>query len=97
MSAYMIVHVTVSDMEKFKAYSEAAKATLKTYGAELLFKGKVADVLTGEHDYKMSAVMKFPNDSSITEWYNSIDYQALIPLRDSAADIVLVGIEELLN
>jgi uncharacterized protein (DUF1330 family) len=94
MSAYMIVHATVKDNEKFKKYSESAGPTLKQFGAEVLFKGKVSEILTGQHSHKISAVMKFPEHQSITNWYNSKEYQELIPLRESAADVVFVGVEE---
>jgi len=94
MSAYMIVHATVNNVEKFKSYSEAAGPTLKTFGAEIVFKGKVTDVLVGEHQHTISAVMKFPDQASIRQWYDSDDYQKLIPLRDSAANVVFIGVEE---
>jgi len=94
MSAYIIIHGTVNDMEKFKAYSEATGPTLKSFGAEILFKGKVSDVITGEHQHKMSAVIKFPDQLSIKKWYSSDEYQALIPLRESAANLVFIAVEE---
>lgn len=90
----MIVHATIKDMANFKKYSESAAPTLQKFDAEILFKGKVSEVLTGEHQHNISAVMKFPDKQAIPKWYNSKDYQALIPLRDSAADVVFVGIEE---
>ncbi|MFV1985600.1 MAG: DUF1330 domain-containing protein, partial [Thiohalomonadales bacterium] len=75
MSAFMIVHATVNDMKKFKHYSEAAGKTLKDFGAEIIFKGKVSEVLTGDHQHKMSAVMKFPDPQTINKWYNAKEYQ----------------------
>lgn len=93
----MIVHASVKNTDKFKAYSESAAPTLKMFGAEIMFKGKVTEVLTGEHQHKMSAVMKFPNEKSIKEWYDSDSYQALIPLRDSAANVIFIGVDEVIN
>ena len=93
MSAYMIVHATVKDLDKYKAYAEAAGPTLKSFGVEILFKGKVTDILTGEHEYKMSVVMKFPDQLSINEWYDSDEYQAIIPLGETAANVVFIAVE----
>jgi len=90
----MIVHATVKDSEKFKHYSESAGPTLKLFSAEILFKGKVAEVLTGDHLHEISAVMKFPDHKTIDNWYNSKEYQELIPLRESAADVVFIAIQE---
>jgi len=95
MNAFMIVHATVKNMDKFKTYSELAAPTLKEFGAEIMFKGKVTAVLTGEHQHKMSAVMKFPDNKSIKDWYDSESYQTLIPLRDSAASVVFISVDQL--
>ena len=91
----MIVHATVNNPDKFKVYSESAAPTLKSFGAEILFKGKVTEVLTGEHQHKMSAVMKFPDKKGIKDWYDSDSYQALIPLRDSAAKVIFISVDEI--
>lgn len=89
----MIVHATVTNGDKFKQYSESASKTLKTFGADIMFKGRVSNILTGDHHYNISAVMKFPDQKSISAWYHSTEYQALIPLREAAANVVFIGIE----
>jgi uncharacterized protein (DUF1330 family) len=38
-------------------------------------------------------VIRFPDSDSVSNWFNSKAYQALIPLRDQAAEIVLVSYE----
>jgi len=40
----------------------------------------------------MSAVMKFPDKKCIKDRYGSASYQALIPLRESAANVIFIGI-----
>ncbi|MEE9275618.1 MAG: DUF1330 domain-containing protein [bacterium] len=94
MSAFVVVHINVKDPEKFKAYSSTAPATFKKYGGEFLIRGKVAGVLAGEHGHKMAAVIKFPDQAALQEWYNCEAYQALIPNRDEAADMVFISCDE---
>ena len=36
-------------------------------------------------------VIRFPNIAAVNGWYTSPAYQALIPLRQQAADIVLLS------
>ena len=36
-------------------------------------------------------VIRFPSIDAIDRWYHSDAYQALIPLRDEAADVTIVG------
>lgn len=94
MSAYVVVHITIKDAEKFQAYAEPAGATIRAAGGESLFRGKVARVLAGQHDHQMAAVLKFPDQGAVEAWYRSDDYQALIPNRDEAADVVLISLDE---
>lgn len=91
MSACVIGHITVKDAEKWAQYRAQVPATLAPWGAELLFRGKRAAVLSGEHAHTDTVVIRFPDAAAVAGWYNSPAYQALIPLRRQAADLVLVS------
>jgi len=93
MSACVIGHINVKDDDKWAEYRSKVPQTLVQWGGEVLFRGRRAEVLTGEHSYLDAVVIQFPDAKSITGWYNSEAYQALIPIRDRAADIVLVSFE----
>ncbi|MFV2056937.1 MAG: DUF1330 domain-containing protein [Thiohalomonadales bacterium] len=95
MSSFLIVHTTVKDPEKFKSYASAAGATFAPFGGEFLVKGKQVKTLAGEHSAQAAVVVKFPNLTAIDDWYHSADYQALIPNRDAAADMVFICYEDL--
>ena len=94
MSAYVIVHAAIKDPDKLKAYSKASEPTVAKFGGEFVFRGDVAAVLCGQHPYKRSGVLRFPNVEAVHRWYQSPDYQALIPERDRAADFVFVCYDE---
>ncbi len=94
MSAFIVVHVTVKDPEKFQAYAEGAPATVAEFGGEFLLRGQAKSVLCGEHGHQSAVVIKFPDQEAVTSWYNSTAYQALIPNRDEAADIVFISYDE---
>ena len=91
MSAYLIVHIKVKDPALWKTYIENVDATLVPFGAEVVFRGKRASVIIGEHPYPNVAVLKFPDQAAIQNWYSSADYQALIQTRTKAADVVLIS------
>ena len=91
MAAYLIGHITVKDVGKWKIYVEGVGKSLIPYGAELLFRGKRAAVLTGEHPYDNTVVIKFPDQQTLQQWYNSNEYQGLISTRDEAADVVIIS------
>jgi uncharacterized protein (DUF1330 family) len=94
MSACVIGHITVRDEEKWAQYRAQVPATLAPWGAELLFRGKVDSVLAGSHRHTDTVVIRFPDATAVASWCGSPAYQALIPLREQAADLVLVSFSE---
>ena len=66
-------------------------ATLAPWGAEVLFRGKTAATLAGRHPHTDTVVIRFPDTNAVNGWYGSSTYQALIPLREAAAEVVLVS------
>jgi uncharacterized protein (DUF1330 family) len=92
-SAYVVGHIKVKDPEKWNEYRQAVPATLEPWGAELVFRGKLASVLAGEHAHIDTVVIRFPDLKAINSWYLSPAYQALISLREMAAEVVLLAYE----
>jgi len=90
MSACVIGHITVKDAEKWAQYRAQVPVTLAPWGAELLFRGQRAGILAGNHAHLDTVVIRFPDADTVNAWYNSPEYQALIPLRQQAADLDLV-------
>jgi len=90
MSACVIGHITVKDEDKWAQYRVQVPATLAPWGAELLFRGLRAAVLSGDHAHTDTVVIRFPDTAAVDGWYQSAAYQALIPLRQQAADLDLV-------
>ena len=91
MNACVIGHITVRDEEKWAQYRAQVPATLVPWGAELLFRGRVDSVLAGNHPHTDTVVIRFPDRAAVTAWYRSPAYQALIPLREQAAELVLIS------
>ncbi|MBE7636222.1 DUF1330 domain-containing protein [Sneathiella sp. P13V-1] len=93
MTAFFVASVTVKNPEKMAEYAAAAAKTFTAFGGEPLLKGKRVEDLAGSADHQMVAIVKFPDSNSLKGWYQSDAYQALIPLRDEAADMTLVSHE----
>lgn len=91
--AYVIGHITVKNEDRWAEYRSQVPATLAPWGAELLLRGKLATVLAGEHPHTDTVVIRFPNVDAVNSWHSSPAYQALIPLRQEAADVVLLSYE----
>lgn len=92
-NAYVIGHITVKDAEKWNQYRNQVPETLEPWGAELVLRGKLASILAGEHSHTDTVVIRFPDMKAINGWYASPAYQSLIPLREKAAEIILLAYE----
>jgi uncharacterized protein (DUF1330 family) len=94
MSALMIARIIVKDPEKLQEYLAKTQAVAATFGAELVHRGKVDKVLTGESaDHEIAIIVKFPTVAKLDEWYGSDAYQPLIALRDTGADMRITSYE----
>ncbi|WP_343229204.1 DUF1330 domain-containing protein [Psychrobium sp. MM17-31] len=59
--------------------------TVLKYHGKFIAKGN-ADSLRGKQPFANKAVIEFPTEQHARDWYNSEEYQALIPLRSQALD-----------
>ena len=93
MAAFVIGHMTVKDPEKWMEYRSKVSSTLVPWGGEIIFRGRRVAVLSGKHPYVDAVVLRFPDAKAAEGWYGSPAYQALIPLRQQAADMILISYE----
>ena len=83
MKTLIIVDVTALDKVKLAEYSALAAETLKTFSGQFIAKGAI-EVIHGQAEFQSKAVIEFPDKESAKNWYNSAEYQAIIPLREQA-------------
>lgn len=93
MNACVIGHITVKDAQKWAEYCARVPATIAPWHAELVFRGRRAALLGGEHRRTDTVVLLFPDTAAANGWFNSAAYQALIPLRMQAAEVDLISFE----
>lgn len=90
---FVIGHITVKNAELWNQYRSQVPATLAPWSATLVFRGKKLAVLGGTHTHSDTVVIRFPDAGAANGWFSSAAYQALIPLRQDAADIDLVSFD----
>ncbi|MCZ2103045.1 MAG: DUF1330 domain-containing protein [Comamonadaceae bacterium] len=87
--AYLVGHITVKNADKWAEYRSKVPATLAPWGAELVFRGTQAAHYAGEQPSPEIVVIRFPDQASVDRWHTCAAYQALLPVRAQAADVVL--------
>jgi len=92
MSIYITVGFNPTDKEQLQQYGASVPSSLAKYSGEILAKGP-GEILHGTGRHSMQVIIAFPSRELATGWYNSDEYQALIPIRDAGmdADFVLIG------
>ncbi len=85
MPAYIIVGLTPTNTDKLQQYGASVPSTLAQFSGEVLVKG-AADSLHGNSPHKVQVIITFPSRQHAIDWYNSNDYQSLIPTRDQGMD-----------
>ncbi|MDY0057036.1 MAG: DUF1330 domain-containing protein [Methyloversatilis sp.] len=93
MSHYVIGHIRVKDAAQWNDYRARVGATLQPFGAEVVMRGRVAQVFAGYWGGTDTVVLRFSDAAQARAWHDSPAYQALVPLREAGADVVLVGYE----
>ena len=91
--AYVVGHITVKNLVMWDEYRSKVPETLTPWGGELVFRGKQVAVLSGENPYADIVVVRFPSVAAVNAWFSSPGYQSLIPLREQAAEVVLISYE----
>lgn len=93
MSAYIIVHVEITDRTKFEQYTKTVPPTLEVHGGRFLARGGKAENLEGTWQPKRVVIIEFESYERAKQWWASEEYQAPKKLRQSAAitDMIVVA------
>lgn len=80
----------MKNADAWEEYRSRVGATIKQYSGELLFRGQQQRLLSGELSHEAVVALQFENLDAANKWHDSPEYQALIPIREQAADVILV-------
>ena len=94
MAAYLVGHISVRDPELWQVYIAGVQKSLVPFDAAIIFRGQRAAVLAGKHSHDQCVVIEFSDRDSLQKWFNSDSYQALVPTRDKAADVVIISYDQ---
>ena len=92
MSAYVIFDLAPLDPVRMKTYLDGANASVKLFGGSLLAATGDAEPCEGEWRPERIAIIEFPTLEKARGWYESAEYQAVLPLRlkESSKDKMLI-------
>jgi uncharacterized protein (DUF1330 family) len=90
---YVVVTIKrVLDLEAFREYAVRVAPIIERYGGKYIAVDKAPDVRSGEWPFVRTLIVAYSNAAAARSWYDSPEYQEMIPIRQRAIDanIVLV-------
>jgi uncharacterized protein (DUF1330 family) len=94
MKVYVVNSYDIHDFDTYKEYPPQVRPLLIKYGAKVLAMETNPRALEGEAK-TMNAIIEFPSEEAVNDFYNDPAYQAFIDLRHrSAANCTMVVLKE---
>ena len=86
MAVYALVEFEITDMAGIAAYAQAVPATVAAHGGRYLVTATAPEVVEGgPGEYPLKVVLEFPSMDAAKGWYDSAEYQAILPHRTNNA------------
>lgn len=93
MSAYVIVHVDITNWEEFQKYIKETPRVTEQYGGRYVVRAGETVALEGTPPAGRTVVIEFPSLQRTKEWYNSPEYQEIKRLREGASTGSIIAVE----
>jgi uncharacterized protein (DUF1330 family) len=91
LNAALIVQFEVKDADRWAQYVAGVGRTLAAFGGRVLLRASAEPLAGVKPRLRGIAVVEFHSREDILRWHESPAYQALVPLRELAADVVLLA------
>ena len=91
--AYLIAEVEVHDPDTYAKYRSKTPEAIAKHGGRFLVRGGESDAREGEAPKGRVVVVEFDNMAAAKTFYESADYQPLIPIRQAASNGRLFFVE----
>ena len=93
MKGYLIATVRVDDPDGYEAYRCRTREIIERHGGRFLVRGGKVEVREGALERDRVIVLEFDSLEQARTFYDSDDYQAIVPIRQRNADTLLFLVE----
>jgi uncharacterized protein (DUF1330 family) len=93
MKGYVIANVSVEDAAAYEAYRSRTAAIIERYGGHILVRGGAIEVREGDPGIGRLVILEFPGVEAARTFYDSPEYQAILPIRQANAESTLCIVE----
>ena len=76
MSAFVIVDISIKNLEEYKQYIEEITPSVAAYQGRYMVRGGSPETLDGEWQSSRIVIMEYPDRATAKAWLNAPDLQA---------------------
>jgi uncharacterized protein (DUF1330 family) len=92
MTAYLIANVEIENREAYQEYVRRNTAIVAQHGGRFVARGGKCTVLEGAWTAHRVVLIEFPDAEAAHAWYQSAEYQEILPIRHKNAKSHLIAI-----
>lgn len=93
MPAYVIVEVSIEDLNQYEEYKKLTPATIAAYDGRFVVRGGQAETLEGNWKPERMVVLEFPTVARAKEWWSSEVYAGAKAIRQRSAQTKMIVIQ----
>ena len=81
MPAYFVVELEITSQAAMEPYRAAVPATIAQHGGRYRARGGATELIEGGPEPKRIVILEFADTAAFKRWYNSPEYQKILPMR----------------
>ena len=81
MPAYFVAELETTNPAGIEPYRAAVPATIAQYGGRFLARGGTTHLIEGGPEPKRIVILEFADTAAAKRWYESTEYQKILPIR----------------
>lgn len=85
MPAFLIAEIEVTDPDAYARYRAQTPGVVAAYDGRFLVRGGAVEAREGKPPVGRVVVLEFADMAAVRRFYDSPDYQAILPLREASA------------
>ena len=93
MNAYLVLDLTIHDLEKFHEYIVKIPAVIKKHAGRYIVQGEEPEVIEGDWNPERIVVIEFPSRVKAKEFLQDPEAQTLFQLRHNTTTSKLVLVD----
>ena len=93
MKGYVVANVNIENWSAYEAYRSRTAEVIAQYGGRFLVRGGEVEVIEGDPGISRLIILEFPSVADAHRFYESPEYQAILPDRLNNATATLFVVE----